>query len=214
MKIHDITLTISNSLVTYPGDPGIQITRVHSIGKDSSSNLTKLDMGAHTGTHVDAPVHFIEGAPASETLDLNILIGPAIVVDATKEESISSTSLDNLHIPEGTERVLFRTRNSENWKAKSHQFAPGFVAITKDGAEWLVKKGIRLVGIDYLSVGPFHQGAPTHTVLLEAGVIPVEGLDLSAIAPGVYFLVCLPLKIKGSDGAPSRAVLLEDFPVP
>ena len=171
-------------------------------------------MGAHTGTHVDAPVHFIDGASGSETLDLKILIGPAIVIDATKEERISAKSLENFNIPEGTERVLFRTRNSENWKVKSHQFVPDFVAITRDGAEWLVKKGMKLVGIDYLSVGPFHQGAPTHTVLLEAGIIPVEGLDLSAITPGVYFLVCLPLKIKGSDGAPSRVVLLQDFPTP
>jgi arylformamidase len=213
MRIHDITLTISNSLVTHPGDPGIQITRVHSIGKDFSSNLTKLDMGAHTGTHVDAPVHFIDGAPASETLDLQILIGPAIVIDATKEESISAKSLDNLGIPEGSERVLFRTRNSEFWKSKSDEFVTNFVAITKDGAEWLVMRGIKLVGVDYLSVGPFHQGTPTHKVLLGAGVIPIEGLDLSEIAPGSYFLVCLPLKIKGSDGAPARVALLEDFPV-
>jgi arylformamidase len=214
MTIHDITLTISNSLVTYPGDPGIQITRVHGIGKDHSSNLTKLDMGAHTGTHVDAPVHFIDGAPASETLDLNILIGPAVVINATKEDSISAKSLGNLNIPEGSERVLFRTRNSAFWKSKPGEFVSDFVAITKDGAEWLVERGIKLVGIDYLSIGPFHQGTPTHKVLLEAGVIPIEGLDLSEIAPGSYFLICLPLKIEGSDGAPSRAVLLEDFSAP
>ena len=214
MRIHDISLTISNSLVTYPGDPGIQITLVHGIGKDHSSNLTKLDMGAHTGTHVDAPVHFIDGAPASETLDLRILIGPAVVIDATKEDNISGKSLGDLNIPEGSERVLFRTRNSEIWKSKPGEFAPDFVAITEDGAEWLVERGIRLVGIDYLSIGPFHQGAPTHKVLLEAGVIPIEGLDLSRIAPGSYFLICLPLKIEGSDGAPSRVVLLEDFSAP
>ena len=211
MKIHDITLTISDSLVTYPGDPGIQITRVHTIGKDSNSNLTKLDMGAHTGTHVDAPVHFIDGAPASESLDLQILVGPAIVIDATKEERISAKSLENFEIPDGTERVLFRTRNSELWKSAPDKFSTDFVGITKDGAEWLVKKKVKLVGIDYLSIAPFHEGGPTHRVLLEAGVIPIEGLDLSGIAPGPYFLICLPLKIKGSDGAPARAVLVEDL---
>ncbi len=211
MKIHDITLTISDSLVTYPGDPGIQITRVHTIGKDSSSNLTKLDMGAHTGTHVDAPVHFIEGGSGSDTLNLGILIGEAIVIDATNEERISAKSLEDFGIHDGAERILFRTRNSEIWKSTPDKFSPDFVGITQDGAEWLVKKNVKLVGIDYLSIAPFHQAAPTHKVLLEAGIVPIEGLDLSRIAPGPYFLICLPLKIKGSDGAPARAVLLQDF---
>ncbi len=211
MKIHDITLTISNSLVTYPGDPGIEITRVHTIGKNSKSNLTKLDMGAHTGTHVDAPVHFIEGGSGSDALDLGILIGPAIVIDATKEERISANSIENFKIPPGTERILFRTRNSEIWASTPEKFFPDFVGITKDGAEWLVKKNVKLVGIDYLSIAPFHKAEPTHKVLLEAGIIPIEGLNLSGIAPGAYFLICLPLKIKGSDGAPSRVVLLQDF---
>jgi arylformamidase len=214
MRIHDITLTISNSLVTYPGDPGIQITRVHSIGKDSNSNLTKLDMGAHTGTHVDAPAHFIEGGSGSETLDLNVLIGPAIVIDATKQERITAENLEHFRIPRGTERILLRTRNSEIWKSQPREFFADFVGITRDGAEWLVEKSIRLVGIDYLSVAPFHQAEPTHRVLLQAGIIPIEGLDLSGIAPGSYFLICLPLKIEGSDGAPSRVILLQDFPIP
>jgi len=210
MKIHDITLTISNSLVTYPGDPGIEITRVHTI-KNSNSNLTKLDMGAHTGTHVDAPVHFIEGGSGADVLDLGILIGPAIVIDATKEERISAKSLENFEIDDGAERVLFRTRNSEIWKSTPDKFFPTFVGIPKDGAEWLVEKDVKLVGIDYLSIAPFHEAEPTHKVLLEAGIIPIEGLDLSGIAPGSYFLVCLPLKIKGSDGAPARVILLQDF---
>jgi len=213
MRIHDITLTISNSLITYPGDPGIQITRVHSIGKDSNSNLTKLDMGAHTGTHVDAPVHFIEGASGSESLDLEVLIGPAIVIDATKEERITAESLEHFRIPGGTERILFRTRNSEIWKSRPREFFSDFVGITRDGAEWLVEKSVKLVGIDYLSIAPFHQAEPTHRVLLQAGIIPIEGLDLSGIAPGSYFLICLPLKIEGSDGAPSRVILLQDFAV-
>ncbi len=211
MKIHDVTLTISNSLVTYPGDPGIEITRVHTIGKDSKSNLTKLDMGAHTGTHVDAPAHFIEGGSGSDVLDLGILIGPAIVIDATTEERISAKSLENFEINDGAERVLFRTRNSEIWKSTPDKFFPNFVGITKDGAEWLVEKNVKLVGIDYLSIAPFHEAEPTHKVLLEAGIIPIEGLDLSEIAPGGYFLICLPLKIKGSDGAPARVILLQDF---
>ena len=211
MKIHDVTLTISNSLITYPGDPGIQISRAHSIGEKFSSNLTKIDMGAHTGTHVDAPVHFIEGAPGVEVLDLNVLVGPVLVVDMTQEQSISAENLKSREIDEGVERILFRTRNSEFWESSPDEFHPDFVGITADGAEWLVKKGIKLVGIDYLSIAPYHKAAPTHTILLKAGVIPIEGLNLSKIKPGRYFLACLPLKIQGSDGAPSRVILIEDL---
>ncbi len=213
MKIHDITLTISNSLPVYPGDPGIQITRVHEIGKNSSSNLSKLDMGAHTGTHVDAPIHFIRGAPGAETLDLQTLVGPALVIDATEDDQISAENLKKLTIPDATSRILFKTRNSEKWEKKSKEFFPDFVAITGDGAEWLVKKKIKLVGIDYLSIGPFHKGEATHKALLGSGIIPIEGLNLSGIAPGPYFLICLPLKIKGSDGAPARVILVEGFQI-
>jgi arylformamidase len=211
MKIHDVTLTISNSLITYPGDPGIQISRAHSIGEKFNSNLTKIDMGAHTGTHVDAPVHFIEGAPGVELLDLNVLVGPVLVIDITQEESISAENLKSKKIDEGLERILFRTRNSEFWESSPDEFHSDFVGITADGAEWLVKKSIKLVGIDYLSIAPYHQAAPTHTILLKAGVIPIEGLNLSKIKPGLYFLACLPLKIQGSDGAPSRVILIEDL---
>jgi len=210
MKIHDATLTISESLVTYPGDPATKITRVCVLGKGSESNLTKISMSAHTGTHVDAPVHFIEAAVAAEALDLNVLVGPAVVIDATKEISISSGSLEALNIPEGAERILFRTRNSEFWQSDSHIFSTDFVAITEDGAKWLVDKKIKLVGIDYLSIAPFHKAAPTHEILLRAGIIPIEGLNLSTIDPGLYFLVCLPLKIKGSDGSPARVILMEE----
>ncbi len=211
MKIHDVTLTISDSIVTFPGDPGVEITRAHSIGKEHDSNLSKVDMGAHTGTHVDAPVHFIKGGAGAETLDLNILVGPAVVIDATKEDVISAATLEKLDIPEGVERVLFRTRNSELWKTQPHKFSEDFVGITGDGAEWLIKKGVKLVGIDYLSIAPYHHAAPTHRALLSVGAIPIEGLDLSAISPGRYFMACLPLKLKGSDGAPARVILIENF---
>ncbi len=214
MKIHDVTLTISSLLPIYPGNPDVRITRVHTIGKDHHSNLTKIEMGTHTGTHVDAPVHFIEGAAGTEALDISALIGPAAVIDATHEDIISAECLERLNIPEGIERILFRTRNSAMWKSSPHDFVPEFVGISADGAEWLVNKGIKVVGIDYLSIAPFKKAAPTHNTLLAASVIPIEGLDLSTVDAGMYFLICLPLKIEGSDGSPARVVLIEDFGTP
>ena len=210
MRIYDISLSITESLVVWPGDPPIRITQPHHLDRGDSATVTRLDMGAHTGTHVDAPAHFISGGSGVDTLDLDVLVGPARVVHALEADALSADVLAALPIPPGTERVLFRTRNSELWARKfAHEFAEDFIAITEDGARWLIAHGARLVGVDYLSVGPFHAAAPTHQTLLRAGLIPVEGLNLSGVAPGMYQLVCLPLKIVGADGAPARAILIE-----
>jgi arylformamidase len=162
------------------------------------------------GTHVDAPAHFIPGGAGIESLDLNVLIGPALVVEAGQVQAISAEVLDGLAIPAGTQRLLLRTANSRLWRRPENQFVEDFVAITADGARWLVEHGVRLVGVDYLSVAPFHDLVPTHQILLSAGVIPVEGLDLSHVEPGPYQLICLPIKMAGSDGAPARAVLITE----
>ena len=144
-----------------------------------------------------------------DTLRLDVLVGPALVVQALEADALSADVLEGLTIPPGAERVLFRTRNSDRWARGEREFYENFVAITEDGARWLVERGVRLVGVDYLSVAPFDESVPTHQILLRAGVIAVEGLNLSGIAPGVYQLVCLPLKIAGSDGAPARAILID-----
>ena len=218
MPIHDISLVISESLIVWPGDPGVKITQTSHLDKGTVpagtarcdvATVTRLDMGAHTGTHVDAPCHFVPGGLGVDALDLEILVGPALVVQALEADALSADVLEELAIPPGAERVLFRTRNSDRWVRGEREFYENFVAITEDGAHWLVERGVRLVGIDYLSVGPFDEPVPTHQILLRAGVIAVEGLNLSGIAPGVYQLVCLPLKIAGSDGAPARAILID-----
>jgi arylformamidase len=165
-------------------------------------------MGAHTGTHVDAPCHFILGGTGVDTLDLNVLVGPALVVEALGAAVVTAETLAGLPIPAGSERVLLRTRNSDLWARGAREFAEDFIGVSEDGARWLIEHGVRLVGVDYLSVAPFGQSAPTHQALLHAGVVVVEGLDLSGIAPGVYHLVCLPLKIVDGDGAPARAILI------
>jgi len=214
MTIHDISLPISGSLIVWPGDPEVKITQTSRLDKGDTATVSRLDLGAHTGTHVDAPCHFVPGGSSVDTLDLNVLMGPALVVHVLEADALSMDVLERLRIPPGTERVLFRTRNSDLWARGEREFDEDFVAITEDGAHWLVENGVRLVGIDYLSVAAFGEPTPTHSVLLRAGVIAVEGLDLSGIAAGVYQFVCLPLKIAGCDGAPARAILIDQRQLP
>jgi arylformamidase len=207
--IYDISVPISESLPVWPGDPAIRVTQPSHLDKGDMATVSRLDLGAHSGTHVDAPAHFIQGGAGVDSLDLRILVGPALVAHLLGVDIISARVLESLQIPRGTERVLFRTRNSNNWARQDAVFDEGFVAISEDGARWLVDRGTRLVGVDYLSVGSYAEPVPTHRVLLGAGVIAVEGLDLSAIAPGHYQLVCLPLRIAGGDGAPARVILID-----
>ena len=209
MTIHDISLTISEALPIWPGDPPLQMTQPAQLAKGDPYTLTQLNMSAHTGTHVDAPSHFFQEGTGIDALDLDVLVGQALVVDVGNADAITAPLLENLELPANTKRSLFRTRNSRLWTQGETQFVEDFVAITSDGARWLVDYGVKLVGVDYLSISPFADPIPTHQILLGAGVIPVEGLNLSGIAPGEYQLVCLPLKIAGGDGAPARAILIE-----
>ena len=209
MTIYDITLTITSTLPVWPGDPPVRLTQPSHLERGDICTITRLDMGAHTGTHLDAPAHFIRGGATAESLSLDVLIGPALVVDARGRGHVTANVLETLVIPPGVQRLLLHTDNSAIWQRGEMAFVEQFTAIAADGAQWLVDHGIRLVGIDYLSVGSFDDGIPTHQILLDAGVIAVEGLNLSAIEPGDYQLICLPIKLGGSDGAPCRAVLIE-----
>lgn len=209
MTIYDITLTITPTLPVWPGDPPVRLTQPSHLERGDICTITRLDMGAHTGTHLDAPAHFIRGGATAESLSLDVLIGPALVVDARGRGHVTANVLETLVIPPGVQRLLLHTDNSAIWQRGEMAFVEQFTAITADGAQWLVDHGIRLVGIDYLSVGSFDDGIPTHQILLDAGVIAVEGLNLSAIEPGDYQLICLPIKLGGSDGAPCRAVLIK-----
>jgi arylformamidase len=211
MKIYDVTLTISPQMVTWPGDPSVALDRVKKIEDGANANVSALALGVHTGTHVDAPFHFIPGAPTVETLDLDILVGPVQVVELPENvNEITEAVLQGAAIPEGTTRILFKTRNSGFWARDIKEFQPGFVGVGVDGAEYLVKRGIRLMGIDYLSVAPYKRSRPTHEVLLNARMIVIEGLDLSMVKAGLYTLYCLPLKLAHTDGAPARVILVGD----
>jgi arylformamidase len=167
-----------------------------------------MDMGVHTGTHVDAPFHFLQDGKTIEYLNLNLLTGRAYVLHLPETDLITASVLDAAQIPPRTRRVLFRTRNSDLWVRKEPDFQTDFVGVSADGAKYLVNRGVKLVGMDYLSIAPYKQSRPTHEIFLRAGVVIVEGLDLSNVSQGRYTLYCLPLKLAGSDGAPARAILV------
>ena len=209
MKIHDISLPVSESLIIWPGDPAIRITQPSHLDRGDLYTVSRLDLGAHTGTHVDAPAHFIRGGAGVDCLDLDLLVGPARVVHVAEASVLTPEVLESLSIPSGTERLLLRTRNSERWASGKEGFWEDYVGVTDAGARWLIARGVRLVGIDYLSVSTYTDLVPPHQTLLGAGVIIVEGLNLSGINPGVYQLVCLPIKLVNGDGAPARAILIE-----
>jgi arylformamidase len=209
MTIIDISLTISPELPVWPGDPVIQLKQISFMDKGDTCNVSYLALGVHAGTHVDAPHHFLNDKRTVELLQLDVLVGSAYVINLGNEvEVISEDVLRNTSIPPNVERLLIKTRNSELWARDEKSFIKDFVAISEDGARWLVHNGIKLVGVDYLSVAPFGEGLPTHRVLLQAGMIVLEGLNLSKISQGFYVLYCLPLKLLGSDGAPARVILV------
>lgn len=210
MTIYDISLTISPSLPTWPGDPGLVLEQFESMDKGAHANVTSISSSLHLGTHVDAPHHFLNDGRTVEGLPLDVLTGPCYVVqlpdgiDAITEDVLARTEINS-----DMKRILFGTSNSHQWARGESKFRDDFVAITEDGAEWLVERGVQLVGVDYLSVAPFGDSEPTHNVLLKAGVVIVEGLNLSNVVRGFYTLYCLPLKIAGADGAPARAILIQ-----
>jgi arylformamidase len=209
MKIYDISNTVYSGMVHWPDNPPIKIERVMSMDKGDKANVSDLNMGVHTATHVDAPIHFVPGRPGVDSLDLNVLVGPALVVRLGDEiNDITADVLEAQHIPPGTTRLLFHTRNSAYWTQDDSTFHENFVAVRPDAAQWLVDHGVRLVGVDYLSVAPFDDGPTPHQILLGAGVIPVEGLNMNGVEPGLYQLVCLPVKLRDCDGAPARAILI------
>jgi arylformamidase len=207
----DISVPLSPGLPVWPGDPRIVLERYRVLGDGSVSNDSHLACSVHAGTHVDAPGHFIENGSTVEQLPLDILMGRTWVAEALTADVITPDLLEDLEMPAGTTRLLFKTRNSSIWENPEHPFKTDFVALNADAATWIVDHGIRLVGIDYLSIQMFEDPeAPTHRILLKAGVIIVEGLNLQDVSPGSYRLICLPLKLAGSDGAPARAVLIEE----
>ena len=208
MRTYDITLTISPDMIVWPGDPSVNMKRLSSIASGDNANVSQISMSCHTGTHVDAPDHFLNNGKTVENLSLDLLIGRAYVLYLPDVNLITASVLMDADIPPRTRRLLFKTRNSDFWANGNKEFQTDFVGISVDAAELLVDRNVKVVGIDYLSIAPFKQGKPVHTILLDAGMVVIEGLDLSRVSQGRYTLHCLPLKLGGAEGAPTRAILV------
>jgi arylformamidase len=207
MKIFDISVPLQSGMPVWDGDADPKFEQYAFIDEGSVVNSTSIHSSAHLGTHVDTPRHLFNDGRTIDQIPLDTLIGTAVVIELNNIEEISSKVLTDLEWVD-TRRVLFKTRNSVYWKSPRHKFKKDFVSLTPDGAQFLVERNVKLVGIDYLSIDLFHASQlPAHKILLEKEVVVIEGLNLMRVSPGEYELYCLPLKIMGSDGAPARAIL-------
>ncbi len=205
-RVIDISVPNARGMHVYPGDPVLQVESVRRIAQGDPCNLSLLTLGSHTGTHVDAPYHFLADGPRLGDVGLDRMIGEALVADLSGRAAIDAAALEGVALRHG-DILLCRTDNS--WRWEKPEFQRDFTHLTEDAAQLLVARGVRAVGMDYLSIERFgSEGFPVHHRLLAAGVFVIEGLDLRAVEPGRYTLVCLPLKFPELDGAPARAVLL------
>ena len=207
LTLVDISTPLTAEMTQWPGSPPLAMRGHLSLAAGDPANTSIIEMDVHTGTHVDAPRHVFEEGETVDGLDLEALLGPAWVADATGYDMLDDTALEGLAIPSGTSRLLLLTDNSLRPRGP---FREDFVALTSEGARWVVDRGIALVGIDYLSIQGFRESQETHRALLSANVVVLEGLDLRDVKPGDWTLVCLPLRLGGAEAAPARAVLLED----
>lgn len=205
MKFIDVTLALDSNLPVYPGNTPFSLEPVKRISRGDSSNVSTLHLSAHAGTHVDAPLHFIDGAGDADSLPIELLLGRARVIEVTSRKGIGPDDLAGHDLSEDV-RVLIKTSNSRLWG--SPEFHKDYVGVTEAGARYLVEHGVKVVGVDYLSVEEFKKpGAPAHRALLGGGVIVIEGLNLRDVDPGTYEMFCLPLRVVGADGAPARVLL-------
>lgn len=200
----DISLRLHSDMPTWPGSPGVRIHQTRTISGNHPANESALEMDVHCGTHVEAPLHFIEGGGPMATIPLGALVGPARVEHLPDAAAIGPEELAS--VPPGTQRLLLRTKNSD-LRLSQGPFHEDYVALTVEGARWIAEHGVRLVGVDYLSVQRWGDDPETHRVLMRAGVAILEGIDLSGAPAGDYRLTCLPLRIETTEAAPARAIL-------
>ena len=205
MKLIDVSVPIDAKLPNYPGNTPFSLEAIKRIARGDSSNVSSLHMSVHAGTHVDAPRHFFDDAPGADVIPLDMLFCRTRVIEVRSRKGIGPDELSAVDLSEDV-RVLIKTANSRLWGAP--EFHEDYVGVTEAGAQYVVDHGIKLVGVDYLSVEEFRKpGAPAHHVLLGGGTIVIEGLNLRDVEPGIYEMFCLPLRLVGADGAPARVVL-------
>ena len=211
MAAYDVTVPLRAGMPVYPGEPGPELAYFKRIGEDSSANVSKVSLGSHCGTHIDAPHHFIDGRATVESLSVEAMLGPVHVVEHAGDSHITAADLEALNLPRGARRLLAKTRNGRFWN--DDEFHTDFIAFAPDAGRWLVDRGFVLVGIDYLSIEQFRsEKHEVHLALLDAGIVIVEGLDLRRVPPGRYNIACAPLKIVGAEGAPARVFLWDELP--
>ena len=211
MNVYDISVPLRSNMPTYEGEPGPKLDFRKLLSKGDSSTVSVLSLGSHTGTHVDAPAHFIDGADSIERLPLDALVGPVYVAEFGGSTHITAADLESMAIPGDCQRLLFKTRNGRLWD--DPEFHTDFIALAPDAATKLTERGIRLVGIDYLSIERFRaRPHEVHETLLASGVVILEGVDLRRVTAGVYLLVCAPLNVVGAEGAPARVFLIDQTP--
>lgn len=213
MKIYDISLPITSSMPVWPGDPPVKLERISAISEGEHANVTFLHLCAHTGTHIDAPKHFIDNGKTIEQIPLSKLIGDALVLHIPREVGIITAGVLEAHpqneLLHQAKKILFRTRNSALWSAHPVSFVEDYVGIDATGAAYLAELDLDLIGVDYLSVAPYNATYEPHHILLSQGIVLLEGIDLAEVPQGFFQLFCLPLMLSGSDGSPARAVLLD-----
>lgn len=206
-RIIDISVPLKTGMPSWPGSPGFRHSWLRKLERGEGENLSAMTTDMHAGTHIDAPLHFLAGGAAVDEMDLQLFCGTARVIECIGKGAVSAEQLAALRVGMGTERLLIKTRNSALWQ--KGDFQSDYAALTPDAAELLLEHGVRLVGIDYLSVQCFNDPPQVHAILLGGGVALLEGLDLSHVSPGEYELICLPLRIAGAEAAPARAILRE-----
>ena len=211
MNIIDISIPLSEKTPVWEGDKGISVPRVAKIEEGSDFNVSRIELGVHAGTHIDVPYHVFKNGSTVDQIPLSNLIGRVQVVEIPGGISvINKNCLMNLDFQDEIDRILFKTSNSIYWETDPFSFNKEYVAINSEGAEYLANMDLRLVGVDYFSVSSYDDLKQPHLILLECGIILLENIDLRQVVPGIYQLICLPLKIIDTDGAPVRAVLIAE----
>jgi arylformamidase len=206
-ELIDISVRLLPGMPIWPASRGIQLERTRTLAAGDGVNVSRLDMDVHCGTHVEGPLHYIDGGTPMEAIPIDTFVGRAHVLHLPDVLAIGRLELDGAAPPGQLDRLLIRTRNSLLWVNETHDFQTRYVALTPEGATWVVERGIRLIGVDYLSVQRFEDDSETHRILMRAGVAILEGINLDGVSPGDYRLTCLPLRLAGTEAAPARAIL-------
>lgn len=213
MKIHDISIPITPSMPVWPGDPPVDLRQVSGISSGDSANVSRITMGVHCGTHIDAPKHFIDDGKTIDQIPWKKLIGKVLVIEIDSTENVISDRVLKMYpkrsLLESASKVLFRTRNSLLWAEYPHTFREDYVGIDTSGAAYLSQLNLDLIGIDYLSIAPYQETLQPHQILLTGETVLLEGLNLSNVEAGFYDLYCLPLNLPGCEGSPARAILVQ-----